>query len=86
MQDIKQCLHSTVMFTTAQLDSVLHSLLDRHAPMNNCKVSLNKCASWYDNISDTLRVAKISRRKAERRWRFTGLTVDNEIYDSTKKL
>ena len=29
MQDIKQCLDSTVMFTAAQLDSVLHSLLDK---------------------------------------------------------
>ena len=27
----------------------------------------------------------MSRRKAERRWRSSGLTVDKEIYDSTKK-
>ena len=53
--------------------------------MNNCKVSDKKCAPWYDNISDTLRVAKMSRRKAERRWRSSGLTVDKQIYDSTKK-
>ena len=85
MQDIKQCLHSTVMLTAAQLDSVLCSLLDKHAPMNNCKVSDKKCAPWYDNISDTLRAAKISRRKAERHWRSNGLTVDKEIYDSNKK-
>ena len=64
MQDIKQCLHSAVMFTAAQLDSVLRSLLDKHAPMNNCKVSHKKCAPWYDNISNTLRAAKMSRRKA----------------------
>ena len=50
--------------------------------MNNCKVSDKK---WYDNISDTLRTAKMSRRKAERRWRSSGLTVDKEMYDSTKK-
>ena len=54
MQDIKQYLDSAVMFTAAQLDSVLRSLLDKHAPMNNCKVSDKKCAPWYDNISDTL--------------------------------
>ena len=35
--------------------------------------------------SGTLRAAKMSRRKAERRWRSSGLTVDKEIYDSTKK-
>ena len=27
----------------------------------------------------------MSRRKAERRWRSSGQTVDKEIYDSTKK-
>ena len=57
----------------------------KHAPMNNCKVSDKKCAPWYDNISDTLRAAKNSRRKAERRWRSSGLSVDKEIYASTKK-
>ena len=86
MQDIKQYLDSAVMLTTAQLDSVLRSLLDKHAPMNNCKVSDKKCAPWYDTMSDTVRVEKISRRKAERRWRSSGLSVYKEIYDSTKKL
>ena len=52
--------------------------------MNNCKVSDKKCAPWYDNISDTLQAAKMSCRKAERRWRSSGLTVDREINDSTK--
>ena len=50
MQDITQCLHSTVMFTAAQLDSVLRSLLDKHAPMNNCKVFDKKYAPWYDQF------------------------------------
>ena len=85
MQDIKQCLYSAVLFTAAQLDSVLRSLLDKHAAMNNCKVSDKKCAPWYDNISDTLRAAKMSRCIAERRRHSNGLTVDKEIYGSTKK-
>ena len=74
------------MFTAAQLDSVLRSLLDKHAPMNNCKVTDKKCAPWYDNISDTLRAAKMTRRKAERYWHSSVLTIDKEIYDSTKKV
>ena len=46
-------LHSDV-YSRTTLDSVLRSLLDKHAPMNNCKVSDKKCAPWYNNISDTL--------------------------------
>ena len=34
MQAIKQCLDSTLMFTAAKLDSVLRSLLDKHAPVS----------------------------------------------------
>ena len=49
MQDIKQCLDSAVMFTAVQLDSVLPSLLDKHAPVNNFKVS-----DKNNNISDML--------------------------------
>ena len=75
-----------MLFTAAQLDSVLHSLLDKHAPVNNCKVSDKKCDPWYNKISDTLRAAKIIRRKAERHCRSNGLTVDKKIYDSTKNV
>ena len=81
--NLKQCLDSAVMLIAAQLDPGLR-LLDKYAPMNKCKVSDQKCAPWYDNISDTLRAAKISRRKAERRWCSSGLTIDKKIYDSTK--
>ena len=65
--------------------SVLRSLLDKHAPVNNCKVSDKKRAPWYNNIRDTLPAAKMSLRTAERLWRSSGLTVDIEIYDFTKK-
>ena len=53
--------------------------------MNSCKVSDKKCAPRSDNISDILRAANKSRRKAEGRWLSSGLIVDKEIYDSTKK-
>ena len=40
--DIKQYLDSAVMITAAQLDSVLRSLLDKHAPMCFCPI-LSTC-------------------------------------------
>ena len=61
-------------------------IIGKTCPVNNCKISDKKCAPWYNNISDTLHAAKMSHRKAERRWRSSGLTVDKEIYDSTKNL
>ena len=33
VQDIKQCLDPSVMFTAEQLDSILRLLLDKHAPI-----------------------------------------------------
>ena len=85
VQDIKQCLDPSMTFTAEQLDSILRSLLDKHVPITSCKLSEKKCAPWYNTISDALRTAKISHHKADRRWRSSGLTVDKEIYDSTKK-
>ena len=63
MQDIKQCLDPSMMFTAKQLDSILHSLLDKHASITSCKISEKKCASWYNIISDALGTAKISIAK-----------------------
>ena len=48
--------------------------------MNNCKVSDKKWAPWCDNISDTLQAAKMSRCKAERHWRSSGLTVKKKKF------
>ena len=73
------------VFTAVQLDSILHSLLDKHALITSCKISDKKCAPWYNNITDAFRTAEISHCKAERCWRSSVLTVDKEIYDSMKK-
>ena len=44
VQDIKQCLDPSMPFTAEQLDSILRSLLDTHAPVTSCKISEKKCA------------------------------------------
>ena len=45
------------------------TLLDKHAP----------------GVSQELRSAKRQRRRAERRWLKTGLTVDKQIYGAAKR-
>ena len=65
VQDIKQCLNLSMTFTAEQLDSILRSLLDKHAPLTSCKISVKKFAFWYNTISDVLRTAKIRKQKAK---------------------
>jgi len=60
---------------------VVNDLVDRHAPLKSTIVPVRHDAEWYTNA---LRAAKQDRRRCERRWRQTGLTVHKDIY-MTKK-
>ena len=60
-----------------QYNSVLSSLLDKHAPLRKCVVTLRPAAPWY---TDYINGEKRERRRLERRWRDSGLTVDRETY------
>ena len=55
-----------------QLNDELRSLAGRSSP-------------WYAGVSQELRSAKRQRRRAERRWLKTGLTVDKQIYGAAKR-
>ena len=55
----------------------LSALLDKHAPLCNKTIVLRPNAPWY---SEDLRMAKRSRRKLERKWLCSRLTVDHQIY------
>ena len=58
-------------------DSVLSSILDKHAPIRKRVVTVRPAAPWYtERISDEKR----KRRKLERRWRASSLDSDNQIY------
>ena len=62
------------------LDHYSKSLLDapdKHAPLKNCVITLRPCAPWYTPEIDE---AKKKRRKLERRWRSSHLTIDHELY------
>ena len=58
-------------------NSVLEGLMDVHAPLKTCVLTIRTEAEWY---TSEVRVAKQERRQAERLWRKTGLTVHRDIY------
>ena len=55
----------------------IKALIDNHAPLCNKTIILRPNAPWY---TDELREAKHDRRRAERVWRRTKLTVHQQIY------
>ncbi|MCP3849467.1 MAG: reverse transcriptase family protein, partial [Gammaproteobacteria bacterium] len=50
------------------------------------QIKPSKQAPWYASVSDTLREAKRSRRRAERRYLKSGLTVHKQIFNASKRL
>ena len=55
----------------------LSRILDNHAPVRRRIVTIRPLALWYNSNID---VEKKKRRKLERRWRKSRLTIDRELY------
>ena len=55
-----------------ELNAPLRNVLDRHAPLVTRTVTARLSAPW---ITDEVKAAKCNVRKAERRWRSSGLAV-----------
>ena len=55
----------------------LSLLLDKHAPLLKKTIVLRPSCPWY---TDELHSKKHLKRKLERKWKTTKLTVDHEIY------
>ena len=55
----------------------LRSLIDTHAPIKSKTIVMRPSCPWY---TDELHEAKHLRRKLERKWRATKLSVDHQIY------
>ena len=60
-----------------QYNSVLTCLLDKHVPLQQRAITLRPNSPWFNDELDT---AKQLKRKLERKWRKTCLTVDHQIY------
>ena len=61
----------------------LRTVLDTHAPLSTRMVSDRTSKPW---ITQEIRDAKRARRRAERKWRKTGLTVHKQIYASKRNI
>jgi exonuclease III len=62
-------------------ESHLSEVLNKHAPAKEKSVVIRPQQPWF---SDELHLAKSEKRKAERLWRRTGLTVHREIFNTEK--
>lgn len=60
-----------------QYDSELRDVVEKHAPLVTKSVLLRPNTQWY---SDELRESKRNRRRAERKWRETGLEIHRQIF------
>jgi hypothetical protein len=85
-KDLKQSLllqepatHLNELLT--QYDTVLRELLEKHAPLKTRVMTERPLTCWYTPEIDG---AKKLRRKLERRWRCSGLTVHREAYQAQR--
>ena len=71
------CHDTDVSLPVQEYNSILTGLLDKHAPVKKRVLTLRPNAAWY---TDDIKQEKAKRRKLERRWRATRLTIDRQIY------
>ena len=62
---------------TAKYNTVLRDLLDRHAPVLKRHITVRPSAPWYN---ESINEQKRLRRKYERQWRESRLTVHRQMY------
>ena len=60
-----------------QYDTLLRSIMDKHAPVKRRVVTIRPAAPWYTN---EVSVEKRKRRRLERKWRRTRLQADRQEY------
>ena len=64
--------HDDVDVLVDTYNSTLSKILDKHAPIKSKIVTIHDDAPW---MTYTVKEAKREKRKAERKWRQTGLVV-----------
>ncbi len=59
----------------------LMSLLEKHAPLKTRRITIRPLSPWYSDAINSLRG---EARRAEKRWRMSGLIVHKQIYRQVK--
>ena len=67
-----------------QFCDFLHTVLDKHAPPSLRKVINHNSTPCFESIRDDLFIANRERRQAERKWRYTKLTIFKDLYRQAK--
>ena len=70
--------------TADELFHVLRSTLDKHATVTRRLIIDRPHSPWYNSVGHELLKAKRERRKVEKRWRTSGLTVHRQIVQQTR--
>ena len=70
--------------TADQFNTEMQRFLDIHAPSTQRQVTRRHRSPSYSSIASELRSMKQERRRAERRWLSTGLTIHKEIISTIK--
>ena len=83
-QDVASLAAAQLDITADQFNTEMRHLLDTHAPSTQSQVTCHHCSPWYSSIALELRSMKRERRRAERRWLSTGVTIHKEIMNSVK--
>ena len=67
----------------SQFCDFLRTVLDKHAPPSHRKDIAHNSSPWFESIRDELLISKRERCQAERKWRYTKLTIFKDLYRQT---
>jgi hypothetical protein len=82
-EDVKQSVPSPV--SADDLNNILKTALDKHAPISNRLIRPDKEEGWYSDVSEELQAAKRERRRAENLADKSGLTVHKQLFNVAKR-
>ena len=68
----------------SQFCDFLRTVIDKHAPPSLRNVITDNYSPWFESIRDELFISKRERRRPERNWRNTKLTLFKNLYRQAK--